>query len=197
MNNKPVKFAFCLSDSTFSPTFLKQWVNLCSHMNKNKIAYVNSQGTSCNAFYARAMSLGANVLNGSYQRPFQGRVDCEYIVFINGKLNFEVQDIFDLYKYAHTLNSDFISITPQSQKRYKPIDDDEQQQFTTVEYVELDLALIRPEVFENIQYPWFTPHAPQTQDQQDLVDVEFCRKLREHAGIDLVCDRTITRGLSL
>ena len=83
-----MKFIFCFYDLNYTPEFLKSWVNLATILNNNKIPYNISPGNSCNAFYAKQLSLKGNVLQGKNQKPFQGQYNYEYIVFLSGNILF-------------------------------------------------------------------------------------------------------------
>ena len=65
---------FNLFDSEYSGEFLRSWVNLTTYLNQTGIQYHVSHHSSCNAFYAKQMCLGGNVLAGPKQIPFQKRI---------------------------------------------------------------------------------------------------------------------------
>ena len=70
---------FNLFDSEYSGRFLKSWINLTTYLNQSGINYYISQHSSCNAFYAKQMCLGGNVLAGPKQVPFQGKIKYDYL----------------------------------------------------------------------------------------------------------------------
>ena len=87
---------FNLFDSTYSGAFLKSWVNLTSYLNKTGVNYFVSQHSSCNAFYAKQMCLGGNVLAGPKQVPFQNKIKYDTLVFLSNKISFTPQALLKL-----------------------------------------------------------------------------------------------------
>ena len=79
---------FNLFDSSYSGGFLKSWVNLTAYLNKTGVNYFVSQHSSCNAFYAKQMCLGGNVLAGPKQVPFQKKIKYDVLVFLSNKITF-------------------------------------------------------------------------------------------------------------
>ena len=177
-----IKLGFCLFDSNYSPAFLRSWVSLCNYLNKNKVRYVTTQGDSCNAFFAKQMCLGGNVLQGPFQKPFQGRLEYEYLVFLGGNSSFKVEDFLQLFNIIDERDINFLSANVEGRHKLKgPF----KNKIALAEYAEFDMTIIKSGVFEKLQYPWFQPHTPKTSKEQELVDIGICRRLNDECKIDL------------
>lgn len=176
------KFVFCFYDLNYTPEFLKSWVGLCNFLNKKNIKFLLTQGQSCNAFYAKQMCLGGSVLAGSKQKPFQGRLNYEYLVFLSGDISFTVKDFVSLYTKANNLGLSFISAKVRD--RYK-LSSSFINNVAIADHSEFDMTLIKRGVFEKLTYPWFKPHVSKKAKDMNFVDVDICKRLREEAMIDL------------
>lgn len=176
------KFVFCFYDLNYTPEFLKSWVSLCNVLNNNNINYILTQGSSCNAFYAKQMCLGGNVLKGSKQKPFQGRLNYEYLVFLSGNIMFHVNDFISLYNKANKLGLSFLSAKVKN--RYKT-----QGKFVNnialADYTEFDMTIIKRGIIEKLTYPWFKPHKSITDKETNFVDIDICKRIKEEAMVDL------------
>ena len=88
---------FNLFDSSYSGSFLKSWVGLITYLNSTGIYYHVSQHNSCNAFYAKQMCLGGNVLSGPNQTPFQGTIKYDLLVFLSNQITLTPTQFIKLY----------------------------------------------------------------------------------------------------
>ena len=88
---------FNLFDTNYSGQFLKSWVNLTTYLNKTGIRYYVSWHSSCNAFYAKQMCLGGNVLSGPNQVPYQKTIKYDILVFLSNKITFSSTQFVNLY----------------------------------------------------------------------------------------------------
>jgi len=183
-----VKFIFCLYDLSYTPEFVKSWVNLCNLLNNKKIIYNISSGDSCNAFYAKQMSLKGNVLNGSDQKPFQGQYNYEYIVFLSGNILFNNNDFIKLYNKISTNELNFLSVKVKD--RYK-LTEKTQGEFKLAEYLDFDMVMIKSGVIEKLTYPWFKPHESKNKEEQKFTDIDICKRIRKEAGVNLLIDPSI------
>lgn len=176
------KFVFCFYDLNYTPEFVKSWVSLCNVLNNQNIKYIITQGQSCNAFYAKQMCLGGSVLSGPKQKPFQSRLNYEYLVFISGNIIFTVNDFIKLYNKITKLNLSFLSAKVKN--RYKT-DGKFVNNIALAKHTEFDLTIVRKGVFEKLSYPWFKPHVSKSKKETEFVDIDICRRIREEAMIDL------------
>jgi len=175
-----------LFDFEYSGEFLKSWVNLTTYLNQTGIVYNVSQHSSCNAFYAKQMCLGGNVLRGPKQIPYQNAIKYDALVFISNKITFNPTHFVKLYNEFE--GKDFLS--GRFDGRYKKIS--ETKDNIIADYLDFDFVFIRKGVFEKLEYPWFRPHVNTTKQQQQYVDIDICNRIKD-LGIEL----TITKNVDL
>jgi hypothetical protein len=106
MNSKP-KVIICIPGRSFSNHFLISWTNtLAILLEKYQIVVSNEYSSQVN--FARAKCLGANVLAGPDQKPFQGNVDYDVILWLDSDMVFNGQMIDELIQsclYKHPVVS--------------------------------------------------------------------------------------------
>jgi len=175
---------FNLFDTNYSGQFLKSWVNLTTYLNNTGIRYYVSWHSSCNAFYAKQMCLGGNVLSGPKQIPYQKTIKYDILVFLSNKITFSSTQFVKLYNKF----KDYKFLSGRVDGRYKALT--ENNQYIKADYLDFDFVFIRKGVFEELEYPWFRPHVSATESEQHFVDIDICRRIRKQ-NIDLVIDKTI------
>jgi len=177
---------FNLFDSSYSGGFLRSWVNLTSYLNNTGINYIISQHSSCNAFYAKQMCLGGNVLAGPKQVPFQHKLKYDILVFLSNKVTFTPTSFVKAYNKFKSCNYNFLS--GKVDGRYKK--KSENADYIVADYLDFDFVFIKKGVFESIQYPWFQPHVSKNQIEQQYVDIGICERIKEK-NIELLIDKEI------
>ena len=75
---KGKQIVFCLPGRGCSYTFLKNFVQLCFDMVQNGMSIQISQDYSSMVNFARCKVLGANVLRGPKQIPWDGKLEYDY-----------------------------------------------------------------------------------------------------------------------
>lgn len=176
------RFIFCFYDLNYTPEFLNSWINLVHFLNVKKIKYLMSTGESCNAFYAKQSCLGASVLEGPDQKPFQGGLDYEYFVFLSGDIVFSKEQFATLYNSMRSNNFDFISANVEDRNIiHKKINDE----ISHASQVEFDMVIVKKGVFERLSYPWFRPWISKNSKEQNWVDIDICKKLTRKLKINL------------
>ena len=173
-----------LFDSAYSAEFLKSWITLTTYLNKTGVRYYISQYVSCNAFYAKQMCLGGNVLSGPKQIPYQKKIKYDILVFLSNKITFTPAQFIKLYNKS----SDYKFISGKVDGRYKPLIEDDT--FIKADYLDFDFVFIQNGVFEKLEYPWFRPHVSTSVSEQQFVDIDICRRIKKQ-NIDLLIDKTI------
>ena len=177
---------FNLFDSTYSGAFLKSWVNLTSYLNKTGVNYFVSQHSSCNAFYAKQMCLGGNVLAGPKQVPFQNKIKYDTLVFLSNKISFTPTSFIKTFNKFN--ENDYKFLSGKFDGRYKKQSEDVDH--IVAEYLDFDFVFIKKGVFEQLKYPWFRPHVSKTEVEQQFVDIDICNRIKE-LDIDLLIDKDI------
>jgi len=175
---------FNLFDSEYSGRFLKSWINLTTYLNQTGINYYISHRSSCNAFYAKQMCLGGNVLAGPKQVPFQQKIKYDVLVFLSNKISFTPTQFVKLYNKF----KDYKFLSGRLDGRYKPLSQD--PDYIIADYLDFDLVFIRKGVFEELEYPWFRPHISTTEQEQQFIDIDICNRIKEQ-DIKLTIDKSI------
>ena len=177
---------FNLFDSSYSGSFLSSWVNLTSYLNKTGIFYYVSQHSSCNAFYAKQMCLGGNVLAGPKQKPYQNKINYDVLVFLSNKITFtSTTFIKTLDKF---MESDHKFLSGMFEGRYKA--KNENDNYIIADFLDFDLVFIKKGIFEQLTYPWFKPHVSENKIEQQYIDIDICNRIKEQ-NIDLLIDKNI------
>ena len=209
---------FCLPGRGVSYTFLKNFVTLCFDLVQAKASIQISQDYSSMVNFARCKCLGANVLRGPDQLPWDGKLKYDYQLWIDSDIVFNVEKFYQLVlmdekiasgwyctedgkttSVAHWLDEDDFKgnggvmnheTLDSIAKRKKPF---------TVDYAGFGWLLIKHGVFEDSQmtYPWFAPKMQvfESGAVQDMCgeDVSFCLDAKE-AGFRIMCDPRIRVG---
>lgn len=209
-----VKVIFCLPGRTYSREFLLGWTDLMMQASARGHQCMISQQYSSVVHFARAKCLGGDVLKGPDQKPFQGQVDYDVMMWIDSDIVFRPEDFFALLESPHDVtaglymmedlqhfaavkewNTDFFKKTG-SFKFMRPEDVVGTPQYVPVAYAGMGWMMIRKGVVESIKYPWFW--SPLEQITPEIIDmnsedVAFCRALGA-AGHTIYVDTKIRVG---
>jgi len=77
----------CIPGNTFSNIFLKCWTNSITTLS-DKYKFILSNNYSSQVNFARTMCLGANVLRGPEQQPFNGKIKYDAIIWLDSDMVF-------------------------------------------------------------------------------------------------------------
>ena len=211
-----MKIIFCLPGASYSGRFLQCWTNLLAELPKYKITYGLSQDYLCNIYHARTKVLGVSIERGVNQKPFDGKLDYDYILWIDSDMVFTPEDFFKLidhdkdivsgmYKMSDDVN--FATVENMDEKYFeqwmhyqfmqdKDIEAKKGQLFKA-DYTGMGWMLVRKGVFEKMKYPYFYPRKKvwKKYGWEEFVwdDVEFCLRAREN-GHDIWIDPKIRIG---
>lgn len=209
---------FCLPGRGVSYTFLKNFVQLCFDLVQAGASIQISQDYSSMVNFARCKVLGANVLAGPDQLPWQGKLQYDYQLWIDSDIVFNTDSFWALVQMdkdiaagwyatedgrttsvAHWLEEeDFAKnggvmnheMVDTISNRKKPF---------TVDYTGFGWVLIKHGVFEHpdMKYPWFAPQMQvfESGDVQDMCgeDVSFCLEAKK-CGFEIWCHPQIRVG---
>jgi len=207
---------FCLPGRNVSYTFLKSFVQLCFDLVKAQASIQISQDYSSMVNFARCKCLGANVLRGPKQIPWDGKLEYDYQLWIDSDIVFNTEKFWQILlmekdiaggwyctedgkttSVAHWLEEDDFrnnngvmnhETIESISKRRKPF---------TVDYTGFGWLLIKKGVFENLEYPWFAPKMQvfESGEVQDMCgeDVSFCLDAKEK-GFEIWCDPRVRVG---
>jgi len=97
---KGKKIVFCLPGRGCSYIFLKNFVQLCFDMVQNNMSIQISQDYSSMVNFARCKVLGANVLRGPNQKPWDGKLEYDYQLWIDSDIVFDTAKFWQLCDLA-------------------------------------------------------------------------------------------------
>ncbi len=97
---KGKKIVFCLPGRGVSYVFLKNFVQLCFDLVQNGMAIQISQDYSSMVNFARCKVLGANVLRGPDQIPWDGKLEYDYQLWIDSDIVFTPEKFWQLCDMA-------------------------------------------------------------------------------------------------
>jgi hypothetical protein len=214
---------FCLPGRGTSYVFLKNFVQLCFDMVQSGLSIQISQDYSSMVNFARCKVLGANVLRGPKQIPWDGKLQYDYQLWIDSDIVFDTNKFWQLCDLAFPADGEEKEIvagwyatedgTTTSVAHWLEEDDfrnnggvmnhetvesiSKRRKPFTVDYTGFGWVLIKKGVFENLEYPWFAPKMQvfESGSVQDMCgeDVSFCLDAKEE-GMDIWCDPRIRVG---
>ena len=91
---------FCLPGRGCSYQFLKSFVQLCFDLVQNQMSIQISQDYSSMVNFARCKCLGANVLRGPKQIPWDGKLKYDYQLWIDSDIVFSTEKFWQLADLA-------------------------------------------------------------------------------------------------
>jgi len=173
-----------------------------------------SQQYSSVVHFARAKCLGGDVLKGKDQKPFQGQMDYDVMMWIDSDIVFKPEDLFSLLESPHDVTAGVymmedlqnLATVKEWNKEYfekkgtfkflRPDDLIGASQYMQVAYTGMGWMAIRKGVVEDLKYPWF--HSDLEKVTDDIIDmnsedVTFCKALWE-AGHPIHIDTKIRVG---
>ena len=182
---KGKQIVFCLPGRGVSFTFLKAFVQLCFDLVQSGASIQISQDYSSMVNFARCKCLGANVLRGPDQIPWDGKLKYDYQLWIDSDIVFNSEKFFQLIldanpeekkerdivggwyctedgkttSVAHWLEEDDFRNNGGVMNHETLESISKRKQPFTVDYTGFGWLLIRHCVFEHkgMPYPWFAP----------------------------------------
>jgi len=198
---------------SYSREFLLCWTDLLMQLAGKGHNIMISQQYSSVVHFARAKCLGGDVLKGPDQKPFQGQVDYDVMVWIDSDIVFKPEDLFNLLESPHDVtagvymtedlqnfatvkewNTDFFKKNGNF-KFLRPEDIVGAPQYMPVAYTGMGWMAIRKGVVEDLKYPWFHADLENIDGIVDMKaeDVAFCKALWD-AGHPVHIDTKIRVG---
>ena len=215
-----VKVIFCMPGRSYSREFLLAWSDLLMQASSRGHQVMISQQYSSVVHFARAKCMGGDVLKGPDQKPFQGAVDYDVMMWIDSDIVFKPDDFFALLESPHDVTAGmymmedlqhFATVKEWDEdffakngtfKFMKPEDivrvgeaDSPSSSYLPVAYTGMGWMMIRKGVVETIKYPWFYSELQTVGPLVDMnsEDVSFCRALQA-AGHTIHVDTKIRVG---
>jgi hypothetical protein len=208
-----VKIVFCLPGKDYSREFMLSWSDLIMQAGSKGHQIMISQQYSSVVHFARSKCLGGDALKGPDQKPFQGKVEYDVMMWIDSDVVFKPEDFFKILESPHDVtaglymmenlqefavvkewNEDFF-LKNGSFKFLRPDDIVGAPQYVPVAYAGMGWMMIRKGAVEDLTYPWFWSPLQKIGDAVDMnsEDVAFCRALNA-AGHQIHIDTTIRVG---
>ena len=181
---------FCLPGRGCSYIFLKNFVQLCFDMVQNGMSIQISQDYSSMVNFARCKVLGANVLRGPKQIPWDGKLKYDYQLWIDNDIVFDTNKFWQLCDLA-------IDSEGKEKEIVAGWYATEDGSTTSIAHWLEEDDFRKNGVFEKLEYPWFAPKMQvfESGDVQDMCgeDVSFCLDAQE-AGYEIWADPRIRVG---
>ena len=208
-----MKIVFCMPGRSYSREFLLAWSDVLMQATARGHQCMISQQYSSVVHFARAKCLGGDVLKGPDQKPFQGQVDYDVMMWIDSDIVFKPEDFFALLESPYDVTAGlylmedlqhFATVKDWNEEFFKktgtfkfmrPDDVIGAPQYIQVAYTGMGWMLIHKGVVESIKYPWFWNPLQNIGNLVDMSseDVAFCRALTE-AGHVIHVDTKIRVG---
>jgi hypothetical protein len=179
------KIVFCLPGRGVSYVYLKNFVQLCFDLVQNGMSIQISQDYSSMVNFARCKCLGANVLRGPDQIPWDGKLEYDYQLWIDSDIVFTSEKFWQLCDLAINAEGEEKEIVAgwystedgQTTSVAHWLEEDDfrknggvmnhetlesiskRKKPFTVDYTGFGWVMIQNGVFENpeMTYPWFAP----------------------------------------
>jgi len=202
-----MKIIFCLPGDQYSNNFLICWSELLLTCLQKGHQILLSQNYSSVVHFARSLCLGGDLLRGINQKPFNEKIDYDYIMWVDSDMVFSHEDFLKLLESPHDITSglyrmadrknfatvknmddnlllenghyEFLSVD--ELLKYK--EDETNDRYLSVGYTGMGWMLIKKGVIESLEYPWFYRNATSlTKNNIDVKemmseDVAFCKNL--------------------
>lgn len=82
----------CIPGNTFSSEFLHSWTLFLGECFRRNVKVILSNKYTSNVYFVRSMCLGGDLLCGTSQKPFQGKIEYDYILWIDSDISFTFSD---------------------------------------------------------------------------------------------------------
>lgn len=212
--NQVLNLVCCVPGSTFSSPFLKHWTAFIIQCFMNNINVMLSNAEDAVIYYVRNKCLGGDVLRGVKQKPFNGKVKYDYMLWIDSDIIFTFQHFIALLKrnlpviagmYQTSDGYTYPAVREWDEKFFLENgyfqflnDDDIKDMKDPIEvvYTGFGFLLAKNGIFESLEYPWFEPiHHSLSETVKDFSseDVSVCRKLLDK-GHKIYVDPTVVVG---
>ncbi len=193
---------------------LKHVLELFHYCWNQGIHAVASPASRGSIYINRQLCLGGDVLKGRHQKPFQGKLEYDYILWIDSDIRFTPNDfqqllnrnvdiVSALYHFEGGIHYACGMIDHEYFKKYGHPPYDEEGAFKGIskpverDFVGMGFMLVKRGVYEKLEYPW---HPPVWFTYEDLgindfsgEDYGFCVKAKE-AGFKVLVDPTVEVG---
>lgn len=176
---------FCVPGQLFSTMFLYNWSRLLQWCEQNNVNYGFSIVADPNIYNVRNLCLKGDISKGRDQKPFQGKIDYDFILWIDSDIMFTLDQLQKLLSHDTNIVSglylmangkEYATANPwkvgeseniQRSIHLTPSDISGKKDLIEVPYTGFGFILVKQGVFEVLEYPWFRPI------YSDLKDMKF------------------------
>jgi len=212
------RIVLCAPGETFSKDVVMDLTRFLFEAKSAGWDVVFSMDYDPNVYYVRNKLLGGDVGRGPNQKPFNGGVDYDYVLWIDSDIRFNfkmVQKLLSnnkdvvcgLYRMKDLKNFAVVKDMDDSyfaeHKSYKFFDVEDFKKLNEennlepfkVDYTGMGMCLVSKKALESLEYPWFRPIWMNINEMKDFTseDVGFCMQLRK-AGFEIWCDPAVVAG---
>lgn len=201
------RVVLCIPGTNFTREFVINLIQFTQDLSRAGIQFTFSMHYDPVIHFVRAKCLGGDARGGANQKPFQGRIPFDYVLWIDSDIMFTYKQFELIWKQAQTdinkyqvvsgwysmsdgknttavikmSDEDFIA-----KGHYTFITNDEMCLRSSpfpVDYTGMGFMLIHRNTLEKITYPWFYAPVVKIGDFEDMMseDVAFCKKIRLEA----------------
>ena len=214
---------FCIPGGSFTPGFFDSWTRLCMAAAQLPFDMVCTRHYSPVIYHCRANLLGAANRAGEHQIPFQGKLNYDYMMWLDTDINFTVEQVVSLFesmqkkKHVDVLCGIYLTADGHHSTIVKDWDVNfflktgmfpfltipqlkeeaakSKDKLAKVFYAGMGFMMVRKGAFEKVTYPWFEPIMHEIEMSRDFSseDVSLCWKWAEK-GVGIYIDPEIVVG---
>jgi len=213
-----MKIALCIPGNAFSREVTMDIIKFLEDARIAQWEVVLSMDYDPNVYYVRNKLLGGDVGRGPEQKPYNGEVEYDYVLWIDSDIRFNFKMIErlashkkdaicgiyrmkDMKHFAVVKHMDDEYFKEHKSYQFLSVEDVEKihksqkVDLMKIDYTGMGMFLVSREAIERLEYPWFQPVWKDIGDMHDFTseDVGFCIKLRE-TGTDIYCDPAVIGG---
>jgi hypothetical protein len=219
---KPVVL-FAIPGGSFTPGFFDSWTKLTMAAGRLPFDMVCTRHYSPVIYHCRANLLGADNRAGEHQIPFQGKLNYDYMMWLDTDINFTPDQVVSLFetmqkkKHVDVLCGIYLTADGHHSTIVKDWDVNyflktglfpfltipqlkeeaakSQDKLAKVFYAGMGFMMVRKGAFEKVTYPWFEPIMHEIEMSRDFSseDVSLCWKWAEK-NVGIYIDPEIVVG---
>tara|TARA_B110000285_G_C14899747_1_gene502649 strand:+ start:64 stop:693 length:630 start_codon:yes stop_codon:yes gene_type:complete len=202
-----MKIVLCIPGDTFLREVMLDVINFIREANALGWNIYLQSRYSANIYKIRNEILGGNKTLGKEQKPFNGKVDYDYVLWIDSDIRFNITMIETLLSHKKDVitglyrmkdSNNFVLIEDKTyfsnEDLQKKIDENNMGIFP-ISTCGLGICLMSRKALESIEYPWFRPivfHSDKGLHYSEE-DTGICIRLRG-AGFTIYCDPNVIAG---
>jgi len=208
----------CIPGNTFAREIMMDIIRFLFEAKQEGWEIILSTDYDPNVYYVRNKLLGGDVTRGPNQKPYDGKLEFDFTLWIDSDVRFNFEMVKRLVSHDKDMVCGLYRMKDLKNFTVVPKMDDEYfirngtYQFLTVDdlktihdesnglppdpfkidYTGLGLCLIRKTVLDSLEYPWFRPIWKTIGNMKEFTseDVGFCMQVRK-AGFDIYCDPSV------